>query len=55
MPHRRSEYAQERAIVLALAFHDRERSEVVARSCFSMRFFEDGLILVDSRGQGALQ
>ena len=53
MPHRRSQYAEERALIRAYAFYCQEERELVAT--FGLNHFEQGEILADSRGRGTLQ
>jgi hypothetical protein len=57
MVHRgqRSEYAVERTLVRANAHYDRERGEVAAQNTEGMKFFTEGEILIDPRGNGSLQ
>lgn len=57
MAHRghRSEYTEERRLVRMLAFHDRERAEVLARDTIGLKYFEDGQVLLSARLDGSFQ
>lgn len=38
-----------------LAFHDRERAEVLARDTIGLKYFEDGQVLLSARLDGSFQ
>jgi hypothetical protein len=55
MPHKRSPYAEERALAIRLAVYDSVRRELIAQKAFSMEYFSDGMVLRGSYGRGAFQ
>jgi hypothetical protein len=55
MPHKRSPYAEERALAIRLAVYDSVRRELIAQNTFSMEYFSDGMVRRGSSGRGDFQ